>query len=217
MQNRSMTSPDQQYADRVYRSTAGMAGGALLLILAGWLGGDALISGDGHTPWISLAALLCVVPLTVAFTLRPAVFANDARMRVRNPFRTITLPWASVEGIRGSFSNEVYADGKKYQLWAIPVSLRGRKKAARQQSRLAVEMRDGRSGGSPVGHRPTPSPSDGAVRAQGDQAVHELRELAELNAGREQAQGAPVVHWAYEVIAPVTAGAVLLTVLLAIG
>src|SRR5206468_1785221 len=91
------------------------------------------------------AALVFVVPLVFAFTLRPAVFAGADRLRVRNPFRTITVPWGAVEGVRAAYSSEVFAGGKKYQLWAIPVSLRQRKKAVRQSARGAAEDPYGRT------------------------------------------------------------------------
>lgn len=73
--------------------TPGAGGGALLLLVVLWLGFDALFKGHGRTPWLALAGLILVVPLIVAFTLRPAVFANEERLRVRNPFRVISLPW----------------------------------------------------------------------------------------------------------------------------
>jgi hypothetical protein len=54
------------------------------------------------------------------------------------------------------------------------------------------------------------------VRAWSDQAVDDLRELRERNAASEAAQGGITVRWAYEVIAPAAAGAVVLAVLLAV-
>ncbi|BFO14825.1 hypothetical protein SHKM778_12130 [Streptomyces sp. KM77-8] len=82
-----------QYQDRIYRSPAGLAGGVLLLGVIGWLGVDAVVAGEGRTPWLALAAMLLLLPLIIAYTLRPAVFVNDDRLRVRNPFRVIVLPW----------------------------------------------------------------------------------------------------------------------------
>ncbi|MGW1201149.1 PH domain-containing protein [Streptomyces sp. NPDC002536] len=186
--------------DRCYRSPAGIAGGVLLLALAAWLGGDALLRGAGRTPWLALAALLCVVPLVIAFTLRPAVWAGEERLLVRNPFRTITLPWGSVEHIRAGYSSEVLAGGKKYQLWAIPVSLRQRKRAARRAARGAAE---GLS-------LPTEAPG----KASSDQAIDDLRELAERFAERD---GTPAVRWAYEVIVPSAVGLAVFAVLVALG
>ncbi|MGV9879509.1 PH domain-containing protein [Streptomyces sp. NPDC003006] len=198
------------YKDRAFRSPAGIAGGVLLLALGAWLGIDAVVRGEGRTPWLALAGLLLAVPLVIAYTVRPAAFANDDRLRVRNPFRTITLPWGSIATLRSGYSNEALTKaGAKYQLWAIPVSLRGRKKAARTQSRAAAS-------GDPTGGRPFLDPNSPPSRSSGDQAMDELRELAEQQADVESAQGEPEVRWAYEILAPAAAGAVLLVVLLAV-
>ncbi|UFQ17661.1 MULTISPECIES: PH domain-containing protein [Streptomyces] len=201
---------ESAYKDRVFRSPAGIAGGVLLLALGAWLGVDAVVRGEGRTPWLALAGLLLAVPLVVAYTVRPAVYANEDRLRVRNPFRTITLPWASVATLRSGYSNEVLTrGGAKYQLWAIPVSLRGRKKAARRQSQAAAS-------GDPMGGRPYLDPHTPPSRSAGDQVMEELRGLAERQEAAESAQGEPLVRWAYEILAPAAAGAVLLAVLLAV-
>lgn len=189
------TSQDPPYADRSFRSTAGIVGGLVLLGFAAWIGGDALVTGEGRVRWIAVAGLLLVVPLIVAFTFRPVVYANDDRMRVRNPFRTVDLPWAAVADVRAGYSSEVITrDGTKYQLWSVPVSLRERKKAARRD-RAGAEA----------------PPTAGA-----DQTVADLRDLAERCASRPTAQGDPHIRWAYEIIAPALAGLVLLVVLLVV-
>jgi hypothetical protein len=214
--------PEQpQYADRSYRSTAGFCGGVLLLVLAAWLGGDAVIRGTGRTPWLALAGLLLAVPLIVAFTVRPAVYAGAERIRIRNPFRTVTIPWAAVDQVRSSYSTELFSGDRKFQLWAIPVSIRARKRAARQTSRAAA-------GEDPYGAvglrrrpnrtaRPTPAGDGDPVRAWSDQAVAELRELADRHPADDEARAELSVRWCYEVVGPAVAGAVVLIVLLAIG
>ncbi|MFI5543264.1 PH domain-containing protein [Streptomyces sp. NPDC051815] len=198
------------YHDRVYRSSMGAVSGVLLLALTAWLCGDAVLRGTGATPWISLAVALCVVPLIVAFTIRPAVFANDDRMRVRNPFRIIELPWAAVDAVRAGYSAEVLAEGSKYQLWSVPVSLRERKKANRQRLRQeSLRDREQREPGQRVRVPAEP------MRANADKVVDQLQELAERGAERPGAQGGVRVRWSYEIIAPAVAGAALLIVLLA--
>ncbi|MEU6063212.1 MULTISPECIES: PH domain-containing protein [Streptomyces] len=228
-----MTTPDHQSPapqppvpaarDRIYRSPTGIAGGVMLLAIVLWLGIDALTRGHGHAPWLALATLILLVPLVVAFTLRPAVFANEDRLRIRNPFRVITLPWGEVASLRSGYSNEVVAkSGTKYQLWAIPVSLRARKKATRRQDRAAAETRGGGRPGASArgglgfgGARDTAAPG-GQTRAQTDQVMDDLRQLLESHEQAETAQGEVTVRWAYEIAAPAVAGAVLLAILLAV-
>ncbi|MFD7131372.1 PH domain-containing protein [Streptomyces sp. NPDC059894] len=240
-----MTSPEDQSPtprpsapesrDRVYRSPAGLVGGALLLAIVGWLGVDAIVAGQGRTPWLALAALILLVPLIVAFTLRPAVYANGDRLRVRNPFRVIVLPWGQVVSLRAGYSNEVVTgSGRKFQLWAIPVSLRARKKAVQQEARAAAERegRGGRAGrasgglgglGGLGGGLPSRGSAAGAgvpegpVRAESDKIMHELRELLEAGEKAESAQGEVTVRWAWEIVGPAVAGAVVLAILLAVG
>ncbi|MEU3726085.1 PH domain-containing protein [Streptomyces sp. NPDC031705] len=209
-----MTTPSPHepvYADRVYRSPMAVVTGVLLLALVAWLCGDAVVRGGASARWIGIAVALCAVPLIVAFTLRPAVFANDDRMRIRNPFRIIELPWAAVDAVRAGYSAEVLAQGSKYQLWSVPVSLRERKKAGRQFSR-----RDALSGKG-VTEQEEAAAGAAPQRAGADRVVDELRELHETGAARPGAQGGVTVRWAYEIIAPAVAGAVLLAVLLATG
>ncbi|WP_328873455.1 PH domain-containing protein [Streptomyces sp. NBC_00287] len=208
--------------DRVYRSPMGMVAGVLLLGIVLWLGIDAVIQGDGRTPWLALASMILVVPGVAAFTLRPAVFANEERLRVRNPFRVVVVPWGQVASLRSGYSNEVVAKtGAKYQLWAIPVSLRARKKAARRSARAEAEKsgRGGRGAGLGLGFGGLGGGGeiDGPARAETDKVMDDLRELLEAREKAESAQGDVAVRWAYEVVGPVVAGAVLLVVLLVVG
>ncbi|MFI0998940.1 PH domain-containing protein [Streptomyces galbus] len=237
-----MTTPDHEspapqppvpaLTDRIYRSPAGMAGGVLLLALMGWLGIDALVVGEGRVPWLALASLILGVPLVVAFTLRPAVYANEERLRVRNPFRVVVLPWGRVVSLRSGYSNEaVTVDGDKYQLWAVPVSLRARKRASRKEARMQAEAAAGREGrrtrgsrgafGGPSRGAVVPQVPEGPLRAETDKVMDELRHLHEAHeeaAGpAPQGPGEVTVRWAWEILGPAIAGAVLLAILVAVG
>ncbi|MER6295745.1 PH domain-containing protein [Streptomyces althioticus] len=231
------TATTTPYKDRVYRSPAGVVGGVLVLAIVAWLGIDAVVVGEGRTPWLALAVMLFLGPVVFAYTLRPAVFVNDDRLRIRNPLRLIVLPWGQVASLRSGFSNEVVDEsGTKYQLWALPVSLRARSKAARQDARAAraaarADARGGQGGsgrgrGGAVGGGAVGAADLGAGaalaaggprRAETDRAMDELRELHERRQGEPGTQGEVTVRWAYEIIAPAVAGAVLLGVLWGLG
>ncbi|MFF2349377.1 PH domain-containing protein [Kitasatospora sp. NPDC058115] len=207
------------YADRVYRSVPGIISGVLLLAVAAWLIGDAALNGTGKTPWVSLAAIPVFAFPVIAYTLRPAVRANDRRLVVRNPLRTITAPWAAVDALRAGYSVELLTEGRKYQVWAVPVSLRQRKRAARAQDRggrpqhaSRLGMVFGQGGGTPSG--PGVQGSSDPTRAWSDQVVNVLQEMAERNASRPDAAGPVEVRWCWWIIAPTLAGlAALITVI----
>ncbi|MET7690241.1 PH domain-containing protein [Streptomyces sp. NPDC005483] len=223
-----MTTAPPESRDHIYRSPMALIGGSLLLVIVGWLGIDAVVSGAGRTPWLALAALILAAPLVIAFTLRPAVFANNDRLRIRNPFRVIVVPWGEVEMLRSGYSNELFVkSGSKYQLWAIPVSLRGRKKAARQSARQAAAASGGRGSGRGLGlfgggmradgfggSAPVP---EGPTRAETDKIIDDLREMLEARGKAKTSQGEVSVRWAYEIVGPAVAGAVLLAILVAVG
>ncbi|MED7952231.1 MULTISPECIES: PH domain-containing protein [unclassified Streptomyces] len=205
------------YADRVYRSVPGVISGVLLLAVAAWLIGDAAINGSGKTPWVSLAAVPVFVLPVIAYTLRPAVLANERRLVVRNPLRTIIAPWAAVDALRAGYSVELLADGRKFQVWAVPVSLRQRKRAARARehggrqhaSRLGMVFGQASSGAAVQG-------STDPNRAWSDQVVGVLQETAERNASRPDAAGPVQVRWCWWIIAPTLAGLVALITIIAV-
>ncbi|GAA0692902.1 PH domain-containing protein [Kitasatospora atroaurantiaca] len=210
---------EQKYADRVYRSVPGIISGVLLLCVAGWLIIDAVVTGTGRTPWIALAAAPVFAFPVIAYTVRPTVLANERRLLVRNPLRTITAPWASVEGLKAGYSVELFAGGKRYQVWAVPVSLRQRKRATRLATRAAATGEPSASR-TPSLVNPSrvlrPGESD-PTRAWSDQVVETLQELAERNAALPGAAGPVVVRWCWWIIVPTLLGLIALVTLIVAG
>ncbi|MFJ1756780.1 PH domain-containing protein [Kitasatospora sp. NPDC088134] len=196
-----------QYADRVYRSVPGLIAGVMLLGIAGWLIVDAVLNGTGATPWVALCAAPVFALPVAAYTLRPAVKANDRRLLVRNPLRTIVAPWAAVEGLKAGYSVELFAGGRKFQVWAVPVSIRQRKRAHRRATRAVAEGDPRTGAGRSRGHREHGlDPS----RAWSDAVVASLQEQAERNAHQPGAAGEVRVAWCWWVIAPTLVGLVAL-------
>ncbi|MFD0571969.1 PH domain-containing protein [Kitasatospora gansuensis] len=150
-----------------------------------------MLTGTGRTPWIALATAPVFVFPVIAYTIRPTVLANDARLLVRNPFRTVHAPWASVEGLRAGYSVELFAGGKKYQVWAVPVSLRARKKATRAATRAAAadDPRASRTAGLVNPMRSAKAGQPDPTKAWSDQVVNTLLEIAERNATNPAAAG----------------------------
>ncbi|WP_354640916.1 PH domain-containing protein [Kitasatospora camelliae] len=204
--------PEPTYADRVHRSVPGIISGVLLLAVAAWLIIDAVLNGTGRTPWIALAAAPVFAFPVIAYTIRPAVLANERRILVRNPLRTIDAPWATVEGLRAGYSVELLAGGRKYQIWAVPVSLRQRKRANRRAERAATTAL---TGGGSTGSKRRPGDPD-PNRAWSDQVVDSLQEMRDLNAGKPHGAGELKTTWCWWIIAPTVAGLIALVTLIAV-
>ncbi|MFG2697428.1 PH domain-containing protein [Kitasatospora sp. NPDC048407] len=196
-----------KYADRVYRSVPGVIAGVMLLGVAAWLIGDAIVSGTGATPWVALAAAPVFCFPVAAYTLRPIVKANDQRLLVRNPLRTVVAPWASVEGLKAGYSVELFAGGRKFQIWAVPVSLRQRKKANRRAAKAVAA-------GDPhlpaTGKKSQRHDQLDPTRAWSDAVVTSLQEQADRHANNPAATGEVQATWCWWVIAPTLAGLVAL-------
>ncbi|MBC3843938.1 PH domain-containing protein [Streptacidiphilus sp. 4-A2] len=183
-------------------------------------------------PRQGVAAILLLVPLVGAFTVWPCVRVNASRLVVRNPFRTITVPWVEVESLQAGLSVELRTGGSKYQVWALPVSLRQRKRGSRRAMR---QMGDQSPGMGMFGRRGRVSagndyPAGGpGLRSRGaggagfgqsdpnlswaDNVVTQLNEMRE-QAGQPVSTGAAVVRWTWWIIAPAVVGAVGMIVLL---
>jgi hypothetical protein len=202
------------YSDKVYRSVSGVAGGVFLLALLLFLTIEAMADGHGRDPITAAAVLVAGAPLIAAFTIWPQVRSGEKRLLVRNPFRTIEAPWDTVESLTSALSVELRAGGRKFIVWALPVSMRQRKRANRQAMKAAGDRaalsssrndsgrgglfgggrRGGGFGGGFGGGRDQFADS-GPTQASADHAVAELnerleqfrKERGELEALRERA------------------------------
>ncbi|MDQ0688648.1 hypothetical protein QFZ56_007611 [Streptomyces achromogenes] len=181
--------------DRIFRSPVGIATGAVLLVVFLWLGISTVVSAErrhalesagrdaaGHSPVDRLHHA------AGSLRRRPPV-------ALRNPFRTITLPWGTVSGLRAGHSNEVFGQtGAKYQLWAVPVSVRGVRQAGYEQLRMVESSLV--AGGQPLNRRglfdagrpDAPSAETERLRPRSGRTTDSLRALQEAGATTKKGQ-----------------------------
>jgi len=133
----------------VYRGVGALLGGALVTLFC--LGGaiDLLVE-EGSADLVGAAILILVAVLSFAYGVFPAAFAYDDRLVARNPMRTVTLPWSAVTNLTAKLSFVAHTEQTRYTVWAVPVSLRERRRAERARLRERVrnerELARGRRG-----------------------------------------------------------------------
>jgi hypothetical protein len=133
-----MTTPTQPTGPfdkpTVYRGPGAVGGGAIVLLFC--VGGAVdLIVEAGTSDLPGAAALLLVASFAFAYGVYPAAFAGDESLVVRNPLRTITLPWGAVARLSARLSFIAHTAHRRFTVWAVPVSLRDRRKAERTRLR----------------------------------------------------------------------------------
>jgi hypothetical protein len=166
----------------VYRGGAAFVGGLVVSVLC-TLGIIDLLVESGTQDLFGAALLAVMATLAVAYGVYPAAYADANQLRVRNPFRTIILPWPAVTELSARLSFMAHTEQRRYTVWAIPVSLHERRKAervrlrelnradreARRQLRGSTRLSDI---ASPNSRRTDPverlSYADQAVREMGD-------------------------------------------------
>jgi hypothetical protein len=166
----------------VYRGPAALIGGALVVLFCGFGSVDLMIE-SGAEDLIGAAILALIAVLAWLFGVYPAAFSWTDRLVVRNPFRTIALPWETVTELSARLSFIARTETKRYTVWAIPVSLRDRRRSERMRFKeVAQAQRAAKRGVSPELIQPGRGqrPHDPIERFSfADQAI------AEMNARRE--------------------------------
>jgi len=117
-----------------YRGAAALIGGSLVALFCGF-GAIDLIAESGTQDLVGASILLLVAVLAALYGVYPAAFAWRDRLVVRNPFRTIVLPWEAVTDLSARLSFIAHTENRRFTIWAIPVSLRERRRAERHRLR----------------------------------------------------------------------------------
>jgi hypothetical protein len=165
---------------RVFRMTAP------LVIWWFWVGlvvfsvGDLAIQGHRFVPLGYLFGGLALTGLVFACTAWPRVIADEAGVRVFNPFRILTVPWGAVRGIYLADSVEVQCarphprKDKTVYCWALSSPRR-----ARARAQLRAWQWDQGKRNRPAGYNQLPQSGQSLVKMTGAEIM--ARELAAMS------------------------------------
>jgi hypothetical protein len=166
-----------------YRGAGAMVGGAVVILFC--IGGAVdLLAEVGKADMPGASIMLLVAALAFAYGVYPAAFSGTDSLVVRNPLRTITMSWGIVTKLTAQLSFIAYTTTERYTVWAVPVSLRDRRRAERARLRDVARQTRGTTKGRQrlsglggyhdvrVTSSPTPDPIERLSFA--DQAITEM-------------------------------------------
>jgi hypothetical protein len=138
----------------VYRGVGALLGGIVAVLFCLYGAIDLLVEA-GSADLVGAAVLLLVAALALIFGVYPAAYSDDDGLHVRNPFRTIRVSWPAVTDLAANLSFVVHTEGARYTVFAIPVSLRDRRRAEKQRLKdVAAAQRVARRGARGGGRNP---------------------------------------------------------------
>ena len=125
----------------VYRGVGALLGGGLVMLFC--LGGSIdLMVEEGTADLPGASIMFLVASLAFAYGVFPAAYSGADALVVRNPLRTITLSWGTVAKLTAQLSFIAHTAQQRYTVWAVPVSLRDRRKVERNRVKdLARQQR----------------------------------------------------------------------------
>ncbi|HEV3174015.1 MAG TPA: PH domain-containing protein [Actinocrinis sp.] len=183
----SSTSPAEK--PTVYRGVAALLGGAVAALFCLY-GAIDLAVEVGSPDLIGIAVLVLVAVLAAVFGIYPAAFSDDEGLLVRNPFRNIRLPWSEVTDLSARLSFVAHTESGRFTVFAIPVSLRERRRADRQRLRaVAQTQRAARRGGGGGTQSSLPFGAPRSQQRHHDAHIERLafadQAIVEMNARRD--------------------------------
>jgi hypothetical protein len=211
------TGPASGSADKptAYRGPGAVFGGGVVLLFCLGGGLDLLIE-EGTVDMAGASVMFLVAALAFAYGVYPAAFSGPDTLVVRNPLRTITMPWSIVTKLSAQLSFIAFTTTQRYTVWAVPVSIRDRRKAERARLRASGRQRDKDqhriSAAFSYGPtRSTASVADVDKLSYGDQAVSEMNARRETWCDREgispeadpTSTEAPGIKWNTTTIVPI--------------
>ncbi|WP_061299693.1 PH domain-containing protein [Herbidospora cretacea] len=167
---------------------------------------DLIVRGTLPSALVVGAFLGLVTWMTYFLALRPATITEAGGVRVRNPFRTAYLPWASIDEVTVTGAITITAGELTVRCWTPMPTARERAKSLRTQDR---QVRRGRYPTS----QPTLTKGEQAAReamagrTHADWVADQIRE--QVTTKKRDSTGEPAVTWAVDSIAATVAMVVL--------
>jgi hypothetical protein len=213
----------------VYRGPGAVIGGAIVFLFC-FGGGLDLLAEEGTVDLVGVSVLFLVAVLGFAYGVYPAAFSGPDALVVRNPLRTIRLPWGIVTKVSAQLSFIAFTTGQRYTVWAVPVSIRDRRKAERARLRDLSRQARGdrqRSGGGFSFGAPRASSSSREI----DRLSYADQALSEMGARREAwcdrngidpeaeptSTEIPVISWNVTTLAPIAVCALFVIIAAIVG
>ena len=215
-----------------YRTIGSLGTGALLVVFGAIFLFAFGLGSEKHPVGATVGLLMMVCG--VVGGIYPAAFSHADRLAIRNPFRRIEISWPRVESVSARLSmvvETVAEEGKphKYTIWAIPVSMRDRRKSDRA---LAKEVRAARAesakqaartgdiaasaiGAAGYGRPRTLREDPVEAMAFADQAVVEMRDRKRVCTTSVEKAAPTTVTWTWYTLAPFAVSVVLLVAAIA--
>jgi hypothetical protein len=227
------TPPSPAEKPTAYRGAGALVGGAVVILFC--VGGAVdLLAEEGKADMPGASIMLLVAALAFAYGVYPAAFSGTDALVVRNPLRTITMSWGIITKLTAQLSFIAFTTTQRYTVWAVPVSLRDRRRAERarlrelsRQTRGANKGRQRLSGlggysDARITSSPTPDPIEKLSFA--DQAITEMSARREhwchrggLNPEAEPTSTEPATtSWNLATLAPIAASIVFMIVAFAV-
>ncbi|MET7462926.1 hypothetical protein [Nonomuraea sp. NPDC005501] len=200
---------------QAYRSRSAFILGWVWVAFAALNVFDLIVRYNGKASLVALAVLAVLTALVYLAALRPVTLFTETALVGRNPLRTTTLPWESIEEATVSHSINVRYDGRLLRLWT-PIS--GARERAKAQRRGAAPPRRGRFDTEPV-----LSPAEQAAaqalagKTHADWVGEQIAERAESARRREQDAGPVRVSWAFDSFAALAVALVMVVVAVVAG
>ncbi|WP_327087525.1 PH domain-containing protein [Nonomuraea sp. NBC_01738] len=115
---------------QTYRSKTGFVLAWAWLAFVAFNAVDLTVRYSGKSSLVAGAVLAVLTAVVYVVALRPATVVGEHALVVRNPFRTTTLPWPSIEEVNVTHSINVEHDGGQVlRAWTPTSTARERAKA----------------------------------------------------------------------------------------